>query len=217
MTIRSALLEKVPGILHGFGTKQEAAPAEAITSKQVHGVAILEVDERPTESLEGYDILLTGRPGLIVAVKTADCLPVLMADPERRIIAAVHAGWKGTAGRVVQKAIERLTILGARPERLVAALGPNMGHRCYEVQNDVASIFEKEFPGWPVLKPKSEERWWLDVAEANRRQLLESGVRSENIDRIDLCTHCRPDLFHSHRRDAAGAGRMINFIMLLIS
>lgn len=214
MTIRSPLLEKLSGIEHGFGSKRELAPDEAITSQQVHGVSIFEVTERPSHPVEGYDILVTDRSGLIVAVKTADCLPVLIADPERRIVAAVHAGWRGTVARAVQRAVERMEQRGARASRLVAALGPNMGPQCYEVGEDVSSVFEREFPEWKVLQPKGGGKWWLDVAAANRLQLIESGMKPENIDHIDLCTHCRADLFHSHRRDAAMAGRMVNFIQI---
>lgn len=215
MTITSSLLRKIPGLAHGFGTKREAPPEGVVTSKQVHGVAILEVNEGPTSLVEGYDILITDRPNITVGVKTADCQPILIVEPHRKIAAAVHAGWKGTLQRAVQVAIRRIVEKGGRAENLVCALGPNMAGNCFEVEADVAGDFEREFPGWSILRKTSETKWLLDVALTNRLQLQELGVPEDQIDQIDLCTHCRPDLFWSYRRDGGAAGRMVNFIQLL--
>lgn len=212
--IRAGLLEKLPGMRHGFGTRVEEYPGAPVTARQVHGAEIYEVREASTEDLNGFDVLMTERPGIAIAVKTADCLPILLADPERRLVAAVHAGWRGTVQRVVQKAVRRMMEKGASLQNLHVALGPNMGGRCYEVGSDVQSAVEREFPGAPVLVPKSE-KWLLDVGALNRWQLLEMGLPAERIERIDLCTHCRPDLFHSYRRDGEKAGRMLNLIELL--
>jgi hypothetical protein len=213
--ITSPLLEKISGIAHGFGVIADPRPENAVTVKQVHGVAILEPTSVPDLEPDGYDTVLTDRPGLAVAVKTADCQPILIAEPERRIVAAVHAGWKGTLRRAVQAAVRRIVEKGGRAENLVCALGPNMAAACFEVEEDVKADFEREFPGWPVLKRLSETKWLLDVALTNRLQLKEIGVPETQIDRIDLCTHCRPDLFWSYRRDGEAAGRMVNFIEIL--
>ncbi len=216
--MRSRLLSSIPGIRHQFGTRRDAPPEGVITVNQVHGTEILYVSASSPcwgEGQSGYDVLITDRPGIPIAVKTADCLPILMAEPKRGIVAAVHAGWKGTLARVVEKTIDRILSEGGKIENITAALGPNMGADCYEIETDVARSFESEFPGWPLLKKKSEAKWLLDVAEANRHQLLERGVRPARIDRTELCTHCRPDLFHSFRRDHEAAGRMVNFIELL--
>jgi YfiH family protein len=212
--IVSSLLEKVPGITHGFGTISDVRPASVVTVKQVHGVRILEPESVLDSEPEGYDTVLADRSGFAVAVKTADCQPILIAEPKARIVAAVHAGWKGTLQRAVQAAVRRIVEKGGRSENLVAALGPNMGSGCFEVEADVTGDFEKEFPGWPLLKKISETKWLLDVSLANRLQLKEAGVLDARIDRIDLCTHCRPDLFWSYRRDGEAAGRMVNFIQI---
>ncbi len=213
--IVSPLLQGVPGIAHGFGTISDAPPANVVTVKQVHGVRIWEPVEMPASEPEGYDTVLTDHPGLAVAVKTADCQPILLVEPERRLIAAVHAGWKGTLARAVQVAVRRIAERGGDLRNILAALGPNMSADCFEVEVDVASDFEREFPGWPLLKKISETKWLLDVALANRLQLEEVGVVPTHIDRIGLCTHCHPDLFWSYRRDGEQAGRMVNFIKIM--
>ena len=213
--IQDPFFTTLPGIRHGFGTRGDEYPANIVTSRQVHGAEIFEVKGPPVSGLEGFDILMTGRPGVAVAVKTADCLPVLLADPEKRLVAAVHAGWRGTVQRVVQKAVRRMIERGAVLENIHAALGPNMSGSCYEVGPDVHEIVEKEFPKTAVLRPKSGSKWFLDVAALNRLQLTELGLPPDRIAQVNLCTHCRPDLFESYRRDGEKSGRMINFIELL--
>lgn len=213
--ITSPLLQEIPGIAHGFGTIADRRPADTVTVKQVHGVRILEPEAVLADEPDGFDTVLTDRPGIAVAVKTADCQPILVVEPKARIVAAVHAGWKGTLQRAVQVAVARMVEMGGRAENLVCALGPNMAGDCFEVEADVKGDFEREFPGWPILKRLSETKWLLDVALTNRLQLRESGVRDAQVDRIALCTHCRPDLFWSYRRDGESAGRMVSFVRLL--
>lgn len=215
--ISSPYLSSLANIHHAFGTKQsEVVPIRLVTAQQVHGTEVLFVHGTEKEEHKGFDILMTDKKGVAVGVKTADCLPILIVEPMRGLVAAVHAGWRGTAARVVEKAIQKLILLGGHPENLAVSLGPCIGGLCYEVEKDVVGKFQKEFSDWPeFFKRKSEMKWLLNLAEANRRQLLLMGVKPERIDRIDLCTHCRPDLFHSYRRDGQKAGRMVNFIQLL--
>ncbi len=214
--IQSPLFLTLPQISHAFVTRADspfpAVTARTVTAKQVHGTSPLFVTEVPKVRPHGYDILITGTYGISVAVETADCLPILLAEPEAGLVAAVHAGWRGTADRIAEKAVAQMVKRGASADRIVAALGPSIGGNCYEVEQDVASRFG-DFP--EALKRKSEKKWLLDLAEANRRQLICSGLSPERIDRIDLCTHCRPDLFHSYRRDGEKTGRMTSFIKLL--
>jgi hypothetical protein len=215
--IASSLLTTILSIHHGFGTKNDSHfPAGLVTARQTHGTDIL-FAEKPNQNGEaGFDIVMTDKPGVPVAIKTADCGSILMVDPDRKIIAAVHAGWKGTLAKVVEKAVLALVKKGAKAERLVVAMGPSMGPRCYEVDEDVASQFRKEFPNYPqILKKQKGTKSLLDIPETNRLELIRLGVPPERIDHIDLCTHCRPDLFHSYRRDNEAAGRMISFIQLL--
>lgn len=214
--ISSLLISGCPQILHAFGTKTDFLDHPKVTlARQVHGTGILHVTEPSLDESEA-DILLTDRKGLAVGVKTADCLPILLADPEAGLVAAVHAGWKGTVRRVVEVAIRRLMDMGARPKRLLAALGPCMQGCCYEVGEDVMREFETNFNRWSTfLIPAPDSKWLLDLQEANRIQILSLGVPPERIDQIGLCTWCRPDLFHSYRRDGEKAGRMVSLIQML--
>jgi hypothetical protein len=122
-------------------------------------------------------------------------------------VAAAHAGWRGTAAGVTRAAVEALSARGSAPADLLAALGPGIGPCCYEVGEELRSVFGPEF-----FRPGPRGRLHLDVRAANRRQLAEAGVPAGRIQDVDECTFCRPDLYHSFRRDGKGAGRMVSFI-----
>ena len=214
--ISSPLLASVDGLLHGFGTRSEEPPPlpDLVTVKQVHGTYLYFVGEDRRIEKPGYDILMTGQPGTAIGVRTADCLPILMVEPEKRLVVAAHAGWRGTSARIAREVVGEIVKRGGRPERLAVALGPCIGGDCYEVEQDVVHGLEGIDPS-PFLKRKSETKWLLDLQEANRRELIGCGVPPERIDKMTLCTHCRGDLFHSFRRDSNSAGRMVNFIQLI--
>ncbi len=210
--ILSPLLSQIPYLSHSFGTLGDSqTPKSLVVSKQVHGTEIF-FAKGISKDLDGFDVLMTDQKNMAVAVRTADCLPVLMVDPTRGLIAAVHAGWKGTFQWISHKAVKKFVSLGSEPTNIVVALGPCMKGECYEIEEDVASSFDREFPGWPILRRKSETKWLLDITEANRLQLVAAGLVPEKIDHINLCTHCRQDLFYSFRREGEKAGRMVNFI-----
>lgn len=215
--IHSPLLSTVEGTIHGFGTRTDSElPTSVVTVKQVHGTYLYFVGEDRRIEKPGYDILMTGQRGTPIGVKTADCLPILLVETEKRIVAAAHAGWRGTASCIIRELLEEIQKRGGRPENLSVSIGPCIQGSCYEVGGDVV----REFDGaWQdparFLRRSSETKWHLNLQEANRLALIEGGVRPERIDTISLCTHCRPDLFHSYRRDGEQAGRMVNFIQLL--
>jgi YfiH family protein len=215
--ISSPLLSTFSNVMHAFGTRNSGIlPIGLVTAQQVHGTEVLFVHGTEKGEHKGFDILMTDKKGIAVGVKTADCLPILMVEPNRGLVAAVHAGWRGTAARVVEKAVQKIALLGGRVENLAVSLGPCIGGLCYEVEKDVVGKFQKEFSDWPeFFRRKSEMKWLLNLAEANRRQLLLMGIKPERIDKIDLCTHCRPDLFHSWRREGERAGRAVSFVQLL--
>ena len=146
------------------------------------------------------DALLENLPGSVVAVKTADCIPVLLVDERSRAVAAVHAGWRGTAARIAAGAVAAMAArFGTRAEDLHAAIGPGIGKCCYEVGPEVAVQFG------------GQGRGHIDLAAANRRQLEESGVTPQRIYASNLCTMCRGEEFDSFRRDQKAAGRMYSF------
>ncbi len=164
--------------------------------------------------VEGADGMISADPYLVLAVHAADCVPILIADPRTRTVAALHAGWKGTAAGV---AVEGVRVMadrfGSRPEDLRVAIGPSIGPCHYEVDEPVIEPFSV-WPWWEdVARPNDRHRWQLDLRAANRRQLIDVGVLPEQIEVLDLCTYCRADLFFSHRRDRI-TGRMAGMIAL---
>jgi YfiH family protein len=238
--LHSDLLDRIPGIVHGFSTRRaerndftmgplsSANPmikinrARLVASvgaigwpilklKQVHSGVVVDMNDTMAagDAAEG-DASVTSIPETLLGVQTADCVPILIADSEGRCVAAIHAGWRGTAARIVEKTVGRLTTkYRVPPANLSAAIGPHIGSCCYEVGPEVvegiadgeAIEFRPEFP-----KPH------LNLAVANRNQLLNAGLKPEQIDSTALCTRCRADLFFSYRREGEHTGRMLSVI-----
>lgn len=194
---------------HGFGTRAADPPFPAVQfRKQLHSDRVFRVDRPGVCDIEG-DALVTDRPGLFVGVRTADCVPLLFADPVRRAVAAVHAGWRGTVQNIVTRTVGRMREeFGSHPSDLHVAIGPFIGNCCFEVGEDVAALFRELFPERDDLDRKTR----LDLGEANWRLLLEAGVPSGQVYRAPVCTYCKPALFHSFRREGAAAGRMLSVI-----
>jgi YfiH family protein len=222
---RVPLLEALPGLAHGFeqrhprvppGETREAARVRVqealgggrlLLLRQVHGAR---VENAPWEGRPEADAGVASAPGLVLGIETADCLPVLLVDPRRRVLAAAHAGWRGTAAGVTRAAVRALIAAGSDPADLRAALGPGIGPCCYEVGDDVRAAFGEA--GAAFFRPGPRGRLHLDVRAANRAQLMDAGLRPEHVDSVQECTFCRPDLYYSWRRDGKAAGRMINFV-----
>jgi YfiH family protein len=210
------------------------------TLRQFHSDVIHVLDAPPEHSPRG-DAAITRARGLLLAVQTADCVPILLVDPKRRAVAAVHAGWRGTLGRIVAKTVGRMCMaFGTHPSSLVAVLGPAIGVCCYEVGPEVAQAYASQFAearkwlGGPFDRLASGEepnplKWLstappghdpplprvrLDLLAANRWQLLDAGIKGSNILSSELCTSCRTDLFFSYRREHARTGRLMVVIGL---
>ncbi|MBI4224077.1 MAG: peptidoglycan editing factor PgeF, partial [Deltaproteobacteria bacterium] len=162
------------------------------------------------------DAFLTDQPGIVCHVRTADCVPLLLADCKNHVIGAVHAGWRGTAQKVVVAAIEKMREKWkTEPADLKAALGPAIGGHCYEVGADVAGAFEKAglHPGeW--MEEIWNDRWYLDLAFANFHLLQAAGVPKEKIYVSLACTACDLEKFASYRKEGKGTGRQESFIMI---
>lgn len=190
---------------------------------QVHGDQILKLDagNRPTPgtSLGPGDGLITNEPGVLLMILLADCLPVLFFDPLHKAVGLAHAGWRGTLSHVAAKTLLSMgEAYGTKAEDVRAALGPCIGVCCYEVGEDVFQEFKGVFP-WAseVFRKVSPRSFKLDLVEANARQLMEVGIKSENIIRSELCTLKYNDLFYSHRgeaREGKPTGRFGAFIMV---
>lgn len=185
---------------------------------QVHGdrIVLLDDDGPLPRPLPECDALITDRPGVAIGIKTADCAPLLFADPVRRVIGVAHAGWRGTALGIAAKMMDLLeNRFSCRIEDIHIAIGPAIGACCYQVDAPVHAAFASQ-PGLErFFTPCREEgRWMLDLAAANRIVLMERGAPAGNIHSAGNCTACRRDIFFSHRASGGCTGRQINFLML---
>lgn len=218
--------------------KSSSSPRELplVTLRQIHSDLIHRITEIPEDkaALAG-DGMLTDIPGILLAILTADCLPVIIVDPKRRAVGVFHAGWRGTAKRIVEKGVgEMHRWFGSQPPDLKAAIGPGIRGCCYEIGPEVQSTFEAQFSYGHELFRESKERneihekypllfltarapghselpkkIFLDLAEANRRQLIAAGVLTKNISDLGQCTLCHQDVFFSHRGAKGVTGRMM--------
>jgi YfiH family protein len=203
------------------------APERVVRVKQVHGDRTLVVDDQlagrhgfPASLLDEpaeYDAIITDLPGLALTVSTADCVPILLHDPTRRAVAAIHAGWRGTAARIAAKAVGAMgATFGSRPEDLRAAIGPAIRRCCYEVDGPVHGLLQAAVgSSGGQFAPTREGHWRADLPGLNRAILVEAGLRPDRIEDLGLCTACRPAVFFSHRGERGRTGRMMNFIALL--
>lgn len=220
-------LEKIPYLVHGFGTsewkdkdfkrRREWAGFRLLFLNQVHSAIIRIIDGIPGKKLRG-DAMITDIPEILLIIKTADCLPVLVVDEARKIIAAVHCGWKGTSKRVIQKAIHVMAgHYKCRPSSLLVALGPCIGCECYEVGEDVLQSFEREGLSSVFFRahPTRKKKYLFDLKGENISQMMSLGIEKKNIYCADGCTHCDVS-FPSYRRDRNKAGRMLSFIGMKI-
>jgi hypothetical protein len=236
--------ERVAANREKFAAAVGARGMERVALRQIHSDVIYLAassngGEAPNADAPRADALITNTPGLLLGVQTADCVPILLADTRRRVVAAVHAGWRGTLARIVQKTLGRMRMeFGTRAREVVAAIGPAIGGGCYEVGPEVAQAFATQFPPaaewfdgpfeqlahgeeplwlpWLTMMPPGHvpppPRVQLDLRAANRWQLLELGVPEKQVDVSDLCTACRTDLLFSYRREGAKTGRMMAVI-----
>ena len=189
---------------------------------QVHLAEIAVVDREmltlPTEEilqkLDGIDALMTNEAGVCIGVSTADCIPVLLYDPIRRASCAIHAGWRGTVQRIVEKAVARMTeVFGSDPKNLIAQIGPGIHLESFEVGDEVYQTFEKE--GFPMeLISKKYEKWHIDLPECNRLQLVAAGIPETHIAVSPVCTFQQSDTFFSARKLSINSGRIFTGILL---
>ena len=221
-------------LLSQLGATRGKKPWPLVTLRQIHSDLIHCVTELPKQNLVG-DGLITCMPGVLLAIQTADCLPVILVDTRQRAVGVFHAGWRGTVKRIVEKGVgEMRRYFGTLPKNIVAAIGPGIHACCYEVGPEVRQQFESQFayaddlfrevkesdpvrekypllfltaraPGHGELPPKI----FLDLIAANRRQLISAGVLRKNISASTLCTSCHPELLFSYRAEKGITGRMM--------
>lgn len=233
---RSEMLAAFPWLQQGFSTRCSAPAALEepkaeqeyrrrfleifqLTSdqtqmvKQVHGDTVLTVEElRLGQELPEADAMITNRPGVGLVTIHADCVPVILVDPVRRVIAAVHAGWKGTLAGIVRKTVARMQAeYGSTPKECYAAIGPAIGSCCYWVPPERIAIFAEKWPEFDFTAAQQDSA--LDLALINQKFLENCGFLPEQIDNARLCTSCCDNDFYSFRREQA-TGRMLSLVMM---
>jgi YfiH family protein len=203
-------------LTRAFGT----VLAQLVTVNQVHGTDLLVIDS-PNPDYAHFlklecDGIITNQPGIMIGVCVADCVPLLLLDPVKRVIAALHAGWKGTAGNIAGKGVAAMAqMFGCQPGDILASLGPAIGPCCYEVDRVVMDAFTKGGVAWELSATETGgDKWGLDLAAANRRQLLDAGIRENHLEKAEQCVSCSQELFFSYRRDNGDTGRQMGFAML---
>jgi polyphenol oxidase len=241
--LQAEMLKAIPGVVHAFSTRRAerndfslgppdspnpmiqinrarfmaaiGAPGWPIIKlKQIHSGIVVDIDDTSAagEAVEG-DAAVTSLRGAALAVQTADCVPVLISDADGSAVAAIHAGWRGTAagiaGRAARSMIQKF---GLEPKSLRAAIGPHIGVCCYEVGEEVVGAFQNP----AAVERRSEwAKAHLNLAAANRAQLRDAGISDSHIETSSLCTRCRDDLFHSYRRDGKRMGHLLSVVGLV--
>lgn len=205
-----------------------------VVMDQIHSDAIHAFSAVLGQPCKG-DAAITGEKGLLLGTQTADCVPILLVDPKKRVVVAIHAGWRGTLSRIAQKTMGRMQLeFGSKPADVLAAIGPSIGPCCYEVGAEFVTKFTAQFADaqkyfdeahsgeepnplqWLNMKPPGHQpppkNVHLDLRKANRSQLITAGLRAKNIFTSSLCTACRTDLFFSYRKEGPLSGRMLSVI-----
>jgi YfiH family protein len=190
-----------------------------IVANQTHSDHINIITEKETkgwigleDAVEDCDALITNKKGVVLTILTADCVPILLYDKEKEVVAAIHAGWKGTEAKIVAKTVKKMiTVYGSDPKDIIAGVAPAIGRCCYEVGEDVAKHFFTE----PLSFDIQGEKYMLDLPFINKKQLLDSGVLEEHIEMSDVCTACEVERFFSYRKEQGCSGRFMSMIGLL--
>lgn len=188
-----------------------------VTSHQVHGSRIAVVEDVPcsavrfprAHALDGYDGLLTEQPGVVLMIRIADCVPIILYEPDRNMLALAHAGWRGTLASIAEKTVGEMLRRGCRADRIYAGIGPAIGPCCFSVQSNTADRFRSSFgKGCPALHQAAAGAR-IDLPELNRLQLLRAGIPPDHIECAGLCTACSLHLFFSHRGEQGKTGRFV--------
>jgi len=198
--------------------KTSPIPLAFIVAKQTHSANIKVIKERKSkgwtsqkDAIENCDALITNIPHLVLTILTADCVPILLYDKKKDIIAIIHAGWKGTEAHITKKTIQKMQeVFHANPKDIQASIAPSIGKCCYEVGKEVA----KHFFAYPHSYSKKGQKYKLDLPYLNQKQLIEAGLVNENIELSHICTSCEVERFFSYRKEKGCSGRFMSLIVL---
>ncbi len=194
----------------GFEKKQMVSP------KQKHS-ANIGIVKTEHDIFPDTDALITNIPNLCIFIRTADCVPILLFDPVKKAIAAIHSGWKGTIQEISKLTIDLMQKeFGTNPEHIIAGIGPSIGPEVYEVGSEVIEQFNKSFgDNFCVTPIKNSEKGFLDLWKVNKKKLLDSGIPENQIEIAEICTYSNPELFYSARRDGVKTGRLATGIIII--
>ena len=215
-----------PDVCAGTVGRDEALPFSIVQMHQVHDVKVAVVDrgDMSRDELDGYDAMITDLPGVAIGVRTADCIPVLLYDPVKKAAAAIHSGWRGTVSKIIGKTVIKMqSTYASQPSDILAFIGPGICVDCFQVGEEVALKFKETGFDinslWSFRGPKTgigmEGGHHIDLKEACRQTLVESGLKNENIQISDLCTYEDNDFLYSARKEGIECGRNITYIRIL--
>ncbi len=210
--IPSHIISNRKNFLNMIGASKDI---KIVLANQTHSDNIVIIDDKQTrgwlsqdDAIASCDALITAQKNLLIGVLTADCVPILLFDSSKKVVASVHAGWKGSRDEILLKTIFKMQeAFGSDPKDIYAVIAPSIGVCCYEVGSDVADNF-----GQNVKKPLSNEKYMLDLKMENYNQLINAGLQKENIEVSNKCTSCDSDSFFSYRKEQGCSGRFLSFI-----
>lgn len=193
-----------------------------VLTNQVHDTKVVLVDENDKgkgfsreSDITGVDGLATATPGITLVTSHADCVPVFLYEPGTRAAALLHSGWRGTLKNIASNGVKKLReVTGFRTDRLVAAIGPSIGNCCFEVDEDVFSLFYNSFKNEAFYRKTNEKKWNIDLKGIIQEELLKEGLIPENIHDCGICTKCGRELFFSYRGDEGRTGSLAAFMQI---
>ena len=215
-----------PDVCAGTVARDEALPCPIMQMNQVHDVKVAVVNrgDLTRDELDGYDAMITDLPGVAIGVRTADCIPVLLYDPVKKAAAAIHSGWRGTVSKIIGKTVIKMqSTYASQPSDILAFIGPGICVDCFQVGEEVALKFKETGFDinslWSFRGPKTgngmEGGHHIDLKEACRQTLVESGLNNENIQISELCSYEDNHLLYSARKESIECGRNITYIKIL--
>ncbi|OGG26755.1 hypothetical protein A2960_01115 [Candidatus Gottesmanbacteria bacterium RIFCSPLOWO2_01_FULL_39_12b] len=216
--VQSKLLLNFPGVKHYFFDKNDVNKSLKVfnfdsfqTVDQVHGNRVTTINSLPFDS-KGYDGMITKRKYLL-AIRTADCLPILFYDYKKNIIGAIHAGWRGLSSGIINSLIRILMTKGSQSKHIFGAIGPHIGRCCYDVPRERIKMFGKTIDSDKLVSENRRSSWFLDLGKIAQIQMQQMNIQKRQIDILPFCTSCNKN-YYSYRRDGSSTGRMINVIGL---
>ncbi len=203
---------KFPAI-NSFLTDIKMPNARIVLAEQIHGGVVEVLNEIPGKKIiPKADSLITAKKNIILGVLTADCLPVLFYDRNKKIIGASHAGFKGLSKLIIKHVIDQLKNLGSNPKDIVVCIGPGIGACCYTVSKDRIDMFKKKFPLYNGWYREEKEQFFLDLKKIARLNLEKQGILSENIYDANICTYDHSRTYFSYRKEKNNFGEFISII-----